>query len=256
MKSEGQVAAKPDYGNWVSRGLILIFDLLGAGCLLLALLNLVLILPSVLFFLISAYFAYARYEFSPQGGDVQDKIWDLLLAHVSWDGKGRALDIGCGNGALTVKLAQKYPEASVVGVDYWGKNWEYSKGRCDRNAQIEGVGDRASFRQAGASALPFGDGEFDFAVSNLTFHEVKDAKDKSQLIREALRVVKKGGGFAFQDLFLDKRTYGDSDQLISTIRGWGVEKVEFIPTRDADFIPMMLKLSFMVGTIGIITGRK
>ena len=221
-----------------------------------AFLNSVLALPSIFFFLVSAYFAYARYEFSSRGGNVQNETWNLLLAHISWNGKGRAMDIGCGSGALAIKLARKYPEASVVGVDYWGKNWEYSKDRCDRNAQIEGVGDRVSFRKASASALPFGDEEFDLVVSNLTFHEVKDTKDKRQLIREALRVVRKGGAFAFQDLFLEKRTYGDSEELTGAIRNWGIEKVAFLPTRDADFIPSMLKLPFMVGTMGIIVGRK
>ena len=245
---------KPDYGNWVSKRLILLFAILGLASLPLSPFYPFLVIFSAFFFLVSAYFAYAKHEFSSQGGNVQSQIWDLLLAHLSWDGKGRVLDIGCGNGALAVRLARKYPEASVVGIDYWGKDWEYSKNRCERNAQIEGVGERISFRKASASALPFGDGEFDAVVSNLTFHEVKDTRDRRKLIQEALRVVKKGGAFAFQDLFSDKRTYGASDDLIMTIQSWGAEKVEFIPTRDADFIPTMLKLPFMVGTIGIITG--
>lgn len=255
VEKEGMVE-KPDYGNWVSKRLIFLFVILGLASLPLSPLYPFLIVFSAFFLLVSAYFAYARREFSSQGGNVQDQIWDLLLAHLSWDGKGRVLDIGCGNGALAVKLARKYPEALVVGIDSWGKNWEYSKDRCERNAMIEGVGERLSFRKAGASALPFSDGEFDAVVSNLAFHEVKDAKDKRQLIREALRVAKKGGAFAFQDLFSDKRTYGAADDLVRTVQSWGTEKAEFIPTRDADFIPAMLKLPFMVGTIGIIAGRR
>jgi len=93
-------------------------------------------------------------------------------------------------------------------------------------------------------------------VSNLCFHEVADSKDKRGVIREALRVVKKDGKFAFQDLFLLKSMYGDVDDLVATIKSWGVSEVEFVETRNAPFIPAVLKLPFMVGRIGIIRGRK
>jgi ubiquinone/menaquinone biosynthesis C-methylase UbiE len=144
----------------------------------------------------------------------------------------------------------------VTGIDYWGPTWEYSQGVCETNARLEGVGDRVTFKKASASALPFEAGQFDAVVSNLTFHEVKDAKDKQEVIREALRVVKKGGKFSFQDLFLIKSTYGDPADLVNAIKSWGIEKVEFIDTHDEAFIPGPLKLPFMVGTIGIIRGEK
>ena len=131
-----------------------------------------------------------------------------------------------------------------------------SKDACEANVKIEGVADRTTFQKASASALPFEDKYFDAVVSNLVFHEVKDVVDKREAIREALRVLKKGGKFAFQDLFLVKRTYGDSDDLVRTVLGWGVRNVEFVQTRDATFIPLALKLPFMVGTIGVIKGEK
>jgi cyclopropane fatty-acyl-phospholipid synthase-like methyltransferase len=62
-----------------------------------------------------------RYRFSLQVGNLQNQIWTLVLANLDWKGEGRALDIGCGNGALTIELAQKYPNARVIGIDYWGK---------------------------------------------------------------------------------------------------------------------------------------
>jgi ubiquinone/menaquinone biosynthesis C-methylase UbiE len=175
---------------------------------------------------------------------------------LDWNGKGEALDIGCGNAPLTIKLAHKYSGAQITGIDYWGKKWDYSKSVCERNAKIEGVAQRVIFQKASASALPFGDECFDVAVSNLVFHEVSDTKDKREVIREALRVVKKGGRFAFQDLFLLKRVYGEIDDLLSTVRSWGISKVEFIKTCDSAFIPTALKLPFMVGTIGILYGEK
>ncbi len=112
------------------------------------------------------------------------------------------------------------------------------------------------FEKASASALPFGDEYFDAVVSNLVFHEVRDSADKKALIREALRVVTKGGKFTFQDLFLMKRVYGSADDLVGIVRSWGTSKVEFIPTRNAPSIPLLLKLPFMVGTMGILVGEK
>jgi SAM-dependent methyltransferase len=216
----------------------------------------VLVIPAVLFLLVSLYFAYARYQFAPSGGNVQNQIYELLLARLDWDGIGQGLDIGCGNGALAIRLARKYPKARMVGVDYWGKQWDYSKSVCEKNAEIEGVSGRVLFQKATASALPFEDEYFDAAVSNLVFHEVSDAKDKREVIREALRVVKKGGRFAFQDLFLLKHVYGDTDDLLEVIRSWGVSRVEFVKTRDAKFIPSALKLPFMLGTMSLIAGEK
>ncbi len=179
-----------------------------------------------------------------------------MLSNLEWNGEGRALDIGCGNGALTIKLAQKYPRAQIIGIDNWGKNWEYSKNTCERNATIEGVSERVVFQKASALSLPFDDGYFDAAVSNFVFHMVGHTKDKRGVIREALRVVKKGGAFSFQDEFLLKQLFGDIDDLSETVKSWGISKVQFVQTRDAAFIPRALKLPFILGTIGLISGEK
>lgn len=208
------------------------------------------------FVLTFIYFAYARYEFSPRGGNVQAQIQELVLDRLKWDGKGQALDIGCGNGTLSIKLAKKFPDAQVIGVDYWGGLWGYSKIVCEKNAEIAGVQGRMNFKKASASALPFEDGFFDAAISNLVFHEVSDAKDKRDVIKEALRILRKGGSFSFQDLFLAKKTYGEVANLLETIRSWGVESVDFLDTSHSDFIPKPLRLPFMVGTIGVLYGTK
>jgi ubiquinone/menaquinone biosynthesis C-methylase UbiE len=247
---------KPDYGNWVSQKLIYGPAVIGLVFLGLTFVFPALVIMAVLFLLISAYFAYARYLFSPPGGNIQFRVRELLLEKLDWDGEGQAIDIGCGNAPLTVQLAQKYPKARITGIDYWGESWEYSKGVCEKNAELEEVRDRVTFQNSSASKLPFEDGSFDLAVSNLTFHEVADVKDKKEAIKEALRVVRKGGRFVFQDLFLWKSVYGEVEDLVRTIQSWGIAKVEFIDTSKADFIPTVLKLPFMVGTIGILRGEK
>ena len=247
---------KPNYGNWVSKKFIF-----GPCILCLIFVGLSFLAPfwaifAVLFFLIFAYFVVSRYRFSPAGGDVQSQIVGLILERIEWNGQGQAIDVGCGNAPLTVRLAQKYPSAQVIGIDYWGTNWDYSKQVCERNAQIEGVADRTVFQKASASALPFEDGSFDLVVSNLTFHEVGDTNDKREVLKEALRVVKPGGRFVFQDLFLWEAIYGKPDELVALVKSWGIRKVEFVKTCNAPFIPGFLKLHFMVGRIAILYGEK
>lgn len=264
-KTEMKLPEKPEYGNWVSMSLIYRSGIAFAIFLVISLaaayagqpiLAMVPALIAALSMLAMLYFIYARHLFSPAGRDVQGTIWERVLSELDWDGEGKALDIGCGSAPITIGLAKKYPGANITGIDYWGKGWEYSKSLCETNAAIEGTDSRITFRKASASDLPFEDETFDAVVSNLTFHEVKDIKDKREAIREALRVLKKGGRFVFQDLFMMKSVYGDPGELVKTIQSWGIKDVEFVETNDDKNIPGALKLPFMIGTLGIIKGKK
>jgi ubiquinone/menaquinone biosynthesis C-methylase UbiE len=247
-------ANKPNYGNWFSTRELYVLGAVAIFFLMLSLVFLPALAAAAAFLVAFAYFAFARYKFSLQGGNLQAQIREMVLDHFDWDGQGQALDIGCGNGPLAIAVAQKFPKARVTGIDYWGRRWDYSKRACEHNAEIEGVADRVTFQRASASELPFDDESFDAAVSNFVFHAVRDASDKRDIIKESLRVVKKGGTFSFQDFF-SKRVYGDVEDLLETIRSWGVSRVEFIDTSGAGFIPVALRPLFVFG-MGILYGRK
>jgi SAM-dependent methyltransferase len=259
------------YGNWVSVGLIaksllccIVFGLLTIlACLsfpslhVFALIFVILFTVLSIFFLVCfIYFITARHLFSYGGAGVQNTILELLISRISWDGKVSALDIGCGNGALTIKLAQKFKDATVTGIDYWGGSWGYSQKQCKANAAACEVGERTSFLKASAALLPFEDESFDLAVSNLVFHEVRDSKNKRDVLKEALRVVKKGGCFAFQDLFLIEQYYGSIDDLLASLKELGIKDIAFADTSKSPLIPKALKLPFMVGAMGILYGVK
>ena len=202
------------------------------------------------------YFFYAYCEFAKNRSDLQNRLWNCVLDKLSWDGQGKALDIGTGSGPLAIMVAKKYPHTEVTGIDYWGKSWDYSQKICQNNAISEGVAEQVIFQKASAASLPFKDEEFDSAVSNFVFHEVTDAKDKREVIREALRVLRKGAAFSFQDLFLNEKIYGEVDELLETIEQWRIKEVHFASTAGLVEIPRLLRLPWMLGKIGIIYGKK
>ena len=245
-----------DFKNWVPKKMFIIPFALGAVFAGLAFLHWAFIPLAVIFIFIGTYFAITHRMFSIRGKNIQGQVQDLILANLEWDGTGSILDIGCGNGPLSIKLARKYPAAKITAIDQWGKGWNYSIQECTANANIAGVGEQITFQRESASNLPFEDNNFDVVVSNLTFHEVKDVPDKLQAIHEAVRVLKPGGVFVLQDLFLLQPYFGTPETLINTVRGWDVHEVSFIPTHDAPFIPRAAKPAFMLGALAILKGKK
>ena len=251
-----------DYGNWVPKKMLWI--LLGIALTLVAsaflpvpfFVQIILWIVAALFLILFFYLSCAYYLFAKNGNELQHNIHHAMIDKLSWNGEGKALDIGTGSGACAIKVAKKFPNSKVTGIDYWGKTWNYSLKVCENNATTEGVGERTNFQRASAADLPFDDGEFDAAVSNFVFHEVRDAKDKREVVQEALRVVKKGGAFSFQDLFLSEKIYGEIEDLLKTIRDWGIEEVHFTSTADLVNIPRLLRVPGMLGEIGIIYGKK
>ena len=141
-------------------------------------------------------------------------------------------------------------------MDYWGAEWSYAKEQCEKNAAAEGVSDRVSFQKGDAAKLEFEDGKFDGAVSNFVFHEVRSAKDKRDVVREALRVVKPGGAFAFQDMFGQKQVYGDMEEFTEELRKEGmVKEIHYIPhVEKKAAVPAFVTAPWMIKDAGLIYG--
>lgn len=249
---------KSDYGNWVPQKVLLFFlsasvvSYLATFLLNIRPVIIILKIASSLFLGFFIYLEYAYWLLEKDDKRMQRKFWNTLIDLLKWEGEGKALDIGTGSGPIAILLAQKYPSSSVKGVDYWGEPWAYSRQKCERNAQIEGVSNRVSFERANAVDLPFSDGEFDAVLSNFVFHAI-NFKDRTQLIAEALRVLREGGAFAFQDLFNDEFY---SDDFLDVIKSWGLREANFVESSDYIQIPIALRFKHMVGGSGILFGIK
>mgnify|MGYP001851838227 FL=1 len=257
----------PDYGNWVP-----IAMMKGMAAVLLALLALTIVLawllpfplPAVLtgiltavLFLLWLYMLRCRALFDFSRGGLMGKLHQYLLDHLDWNGRGRLLEIGCGSGALLNRCAKRYPQANFTGIDYWGAEWSYAKEQCQKNAVLEGVSDRVNFQKGDAARLDFPDQTFDAAVSNFVFHEVRSQKDKRLVVREALRVLKKGGSFSFQDLFSQKSLYGDMEEFADELRREGFREIHYIPFVERQgFVPRYVQAPWMLSGVGLLYGKK
>ena len=94
------------------------------------------------------------------------------------------LDIGCGGGMLTNFLAQQ--GHSVFGIDLSANSL--------KNAQRMDTTQTVSYQKANAYALPFPEKKFDVVCAMDVLEHVEDCE---RLIKEASRVLKKGGLFFF-----------------------------------------------------------
>jgi ubiquinone/menaquinone biosynthesis C-methylase UbiE len=250
------------YGNWIRKKNLLILGLctLGVGALFfIPLGTLYRYIVAILFLVILISFLFPLYAyvmFSQKGGRIQEKVYNLIIQSLGKDVKGKILDIGSGNGVLAIKLAQQRPEVIVVGIDYWGKDWEYSIDVCDKNARIAKVESRVHFQKGDAAALEFASDSFDGAISNLTFHEVQSMADKRAVVREALRIVKPGGAFAFVDYFYAEKYYGKAAEFESYLRDQKLSQFEYKSLRDMFAFPVLLRHPKILGKVGIIYGRK
>jgi len=247
---------KPRYRTWIRLSRLRVFTALSllslAGCVF-ALDSpwfLLFLLPLGLVGYITLILVLTAYRLGPRGGDFQRRIHLLIATSLTVPPAGHALDVGCGSGSLAVKLAQAHPALRVTGVDSWGHDWEYSSDECARNARIEGVADRVSFRKQSGSALAFPDASFDAVVSCMTFHEIKENPDKTDGVAEALRVLRPGGTFVFLDLFGDRSFYSDP-AAVGAITG-----VQPRPLTDLMPLPFPLGHPRVLGHAMVVTGTK
>jgi ubiquinone/menaquinone biosynthesis C-methylase UbiE len=127
---------------------------------------------------------------------------DRLLDLITWSGRERVLDVGCGRGLILIGVAKRLSTGIATGIDIWqsedltGNSLEATL----ENARREGVRDRVDVQTADMRKMPFPSESFDVVVSRAAIHNVYNAKDRAQVIREIARVLKPGGTALIDDI--------------------------------------------------------
>jgi len=100
-----------------------------------------------------------------------------LIAELNLRGRERVLDLGCGDGSLTAKLAELVPQGEVIGIDASQGMIEAARSKAQKNLQ---------FFRMDINDLSFSE-EFDVVFSNATLNWVKDHRRLYGNVRRALR---------------------------------------------------------------------
>lgn len=197
----------------------------------------------------------AHNRFSYEGKrKLAKQIVEGTAEYVTLPEGGIGLDVGCGSGALTIACAKRNPNARMVGIDRWGPEYaSFSKQLCEQNAKAEGVSN-VRFEKGDACKLDFADETFDAVTSNYVYHNIS-GHNKQELLKETLRVLKKGGTFAIHDL-MSKARYGDMEQFAQELRNEGYEEVNLIRTDRGMFMSKGEAEIMLLGGSTLLTGRK
>jgi SAM-dependent methyltransferase len=117
-----------------------------------------------------------------RAADLAGRVQRLLAP---FSGDERALDVGCGAGALAYALAPHVRE--VVGVDSSADLLAAARERAPANA---------TFLEGNAAALPFGWGEFDLVGCVRVLHHVRRPE---LVVAELARVMRRGARLLLAD---------------------------------------------------------
>lgn len=130
-----------------------------------------------------------RGEYS--AGGWHDAVRRKVLSFCS-EGKGKILEVGCGEGLFLNKVAASGKYSYVYGVDIWKDILIRAKNRF-KSGNISNAG----FVQADAVSLPFKDNSFDTVVCMNVFFNLPSDDLFQQSLKEISRVCKNGGEFIF-----------------------------------------------------------
>lgn len=258
---------KPDYKNWMPKGMVygFLFAFLGCGTAAAAsslfldgtlktVLTIAFAAITVIFCALAIWSVCMYHAFDYHGTrQMSRQIIEGTAEYVKLPQGGKCLDVGCGSGALGIAVAKRNPGAEIIGIDRWGKEYaSFSKKLCESNARAEGV-TNITFRQGDATHLDFPDETFDAVVSNYVYHNIHG--DRQQYLLETLRTLKKGGTFALHDIF-SRSKYGDMQAFVQKLRDMGYENVELIDTTNGRFITKFESVWMALSGSALLTGRK
>jgi demethylmenaquinone methyltransferase / 2-methoxy-6-polyprenyl-1,4-benzoquinol methylase len=123
-----------------------------------------------------------------------DQSWRRrTVGALDLDGRARVLDLATGTADLALLIADRHPQARVVGVDPSSRMLELGR----RKVATRGLEGRVDLQVATAESLPYPDRSFD-AVT-IAFG-IRNVPDRIGALREMRRVTRTGGRLAILEL--------------------------------------------------------
>ncbi len=180
---------------------------------------------------------------------------EKTLEHMSFSRTDRILDLGCGTGSLTLRIARWLaPPGLAMGIDAAPK----MIARARRKAQRQGFPLR--FEVGVAEKLAFADESFDQVVNSMFLHHI-DTELKRLAFAEMLRVLRPGGRLVTADVDRPTTAWG-------WLSGWGARwllvQKELVDNLRGDLPRMMEEAGFcdvqpvdhVYGLVSFFTARK
>lgn len=117
--------------------------------------------------------------------DDTDRIVSTLWPNQKPASGIRVVELGCGPGLYSRKLAQRFPQIAVTGVDRSERQLSWARARTS-----SGAIPNCSFERVNILSLPFAEASFDALVASRIFTILPD---RQRAVGEMFRVLKTGG---------------------------------------------------------------
>ena len=117
--------------------------------------------------------------------DDTDRIISTLWPNQPPPSGIRLIELGCGPGFYSRKLAQRFPQIAVTGVDRSERQLYWARSRANSGALPN-----CSFERVNILSLPFADASFEALIASRIFTILPD---RQRAVDEMFRVTKSGG---------------------------------------------------------------
>jgi len=135
--------------------------------------------------------AYSQWYQQHFEREINDFV-SFIIHELDVDYQARILDVGCGPGWVSLKLAQRLPDAEIIGLDSNAELLNHS----NQNKQQENIANVNFINSKPENLSIFSSHSFDAVISFKTFHQWHDPY---QAMNEFNRILKKNGKYAISD---------------------------------------------------------
>lgn len=133
----------------------------------------------------------------------------------------RVVEFACGTGDGMLRLAERFPNSSFVGVDGDPASLEQASGA----TEDAGLRDRVSLVQSTLETFDH-EAQYDVALINVSMHECRDIEEATANIRRSLR---SGGIFVISDF-----PFPESPEGLGTVPGRILTGIQYFEARIGD----------------------